>query len=265
MRNSIKRSSLVLVLLICFGGMSICFSQTEQLYRKPGTVIHQADSPVSAAGIDITGYRLEQVKLEKPWGSATPPLDRVFRIVIVAKDSFLKMVDFSIWVADNQLQSARIRPNEFATLLFSRTLPTNTLQLAISKSSERTLTSRIILPEMLHVPSEYATPLSEIEAARPVVKMRKNQLPNRPPTYELTVEFSGVGCSMESMENIEIDGRDFGTHCTGHALVAMFISANDFALMKDGSEIAIKRRVDREVRRYVVGLLNKRLVIDPLK
>lgn len=186
MQNVANRVLLVLVVL---GSWSFCLAQGNFLkdIKREGEVISSGNNTTPVGPLKATTYRLEIVRLKEPFQSEheKPPFEQVFRLTIRVAER-LPMEVFSIWIDGRENVAVQVGPKSVAMLIYSRTLP-NGVPLALSIQGKKELTSRSVLPETLFVPSEYATPLEDLEARQPVVKLRR-----LPKTIEIRIEFPGA-------------------------------------------------------------------------
>lgn len=258
MKSFVKNISFV-SFLIFFCGLSICSAQDDsnELFLKKGKLISKENSVISDGKIEITQYRIELVKLTKPFdmGSDKPPLENVFRIVIVTAKP-LPFEDYSIWIDYNQKDAYQIKPNAVAIIIYAKTLPNGTIKLALSKRSERNLDSRLILPGTLNVPSQYATSFEEIEASLPVITLRRINLGY--PLIELSVKIPGMPCRVMNVPFlVAIDDRIYDSSCKGNAFINVF-TTEQFNQIRNGAEIVLKHGGDSNARIIrAIGFLDK--------
>jgi hypothetical protein len=108
----------------------------------------------------------------------------------------------------------------------------------------------------LSVPLDYATPIEEILANRPVIKLRRI-----PPTnggIELRVEVPRIPCQEKAIPLfLEIDGQMQSTNCSGKAYINWF-TPEQFAKLRNGAEIKLKRGFGPNAPSLlIVGTLDK--------
>lgn len=244
------------IFLWLFGGLSVCWAQESSMsiYTIKGKLISKGSNTNPVGELKVTTYRLEQIELTKPFDmrDGKPPIETAFRLVLKTKQP-LPLGDFSIWLDDFQHYAFQTQPNAFAIVIYARTLPDGKVKLALSKRGENDLASRSVSPEILTVPSDYATPSEEIEANRPIIKLRR--LPNRNTFIELKIEIPGTKCVMADIPFIiEVNGQAFSTFCEGDAMFAI-LSSEEFAQLRNGAEISVK--LGKSTNRRIVGYLDK--------
>ncbi len=243
-----------------FGSLSVCLAQanSQNLHIKQGTIIHEEERTASNGRITVIGYRLEQVRLAKPWGGGhkgePSPLESIFRVVIKTSNDLPKNL-YSVWLDENQINAYQTRPNEVVILIYTKTLPNGIIKLGLSSRVEADGVTRFILPGTLYVPPEFATPNDEIEAAKPVITLRR--LSPKNPTVELAVKLSTPTCNDNSFLTIEIDSQELNTFCSG-GLLSAWIPEEIFTRLRNGADIIIKRGAGRNSKvLFTAGQLNK--------
>lgn len=264
MKRFIKNACLTVTILF-FCSLSVCLAQDDlnKLMLKKGKLIVQINAGTAVGQIQTIKYRLEQVKLSKPYDlhDDKPPLENVFRLVVVT-DKPLPTGFYSIWLDDRQIDAYTIKPNAIAIIIYERTLPDSMIKLSISQRQERKPELRTVLTGTLSVPSEYAVPLEEIQANQPIIKLRR--LAGRFPRVEIRIE-NVRGCAVTGGSIpllLEIDGYDFNLGCDRDTLIISRLTIQDFAELRDGAEIAVKfatGSIDTNQRR-VLGRLNKNVL-----
>lgn len=258
MNSFVKKISFMSFMVFSLS-VSICLGQNDpnNLFTKKGKLISKQNSAVSDGKIEITQYRIEQVKLTQPLdkGANKPSLENVFRIVIVTAKP-LPFDDYSIWTNYIQTDAYLIKPNAVAIIIYARTLPNDSIKLALSKRSESDLDSRLVLPGTLSVPSEYATSFEEMQASLPIIELRR--IGNQIPYTEIRIKIPGSECRIgNALIVLEISGKEFAIDCDDEVFIYRF-TTQEFSQLIDGAEIIIKSGVGRESRnRGVVGRLNK--------
>lgn len=258
MQNVANRVLLVLVVL---GSWSFCLAQGNFLkdIKREGEVISSGNNTTPVGPLKATTYRLEIVRLKEPFQSEheKPPFEQVFRLTIRVAER-LPMEVFSIWIDGRENVAVQVGPKSVAMLIYSRTLP-NGVPLALSIQGKKELTSRSVLPETLFVPSEYATPLEDLEARQPVVKLRR-----LPKTIEIRIEFPGGGPPPDtnySGTTVEIEGFDPGPDrllfSCGGGYCVYWIPHEEFDRIANGAEIRMKFHTGNDTRTTVIGRLDK--------
>jgi hypothetical protein len=244
----------LITLLVIFCNLSICLAQGDD-YERKGSVISKGSNRTPVGELKVTTYRLEVIKLTKPFnlGDDKPPIETAFLIVIMT-DEPLPFGNVSVWLDDKEIQPKRIQPNAFAIILYARTLQ-NGMTLALSKRGERDLTARSVLPETLNVPDAYATSLQEIEENRPVIQLRRLA---RIPRIQIRIKIPNRRCvTGNNVLVVEIDGKEFDAGCDDGVITRMLLD-EEFAQLRDGAEIALKYGFGRNARnRRIVGRLDK--------
>ncbi|HMO82529.1 MAG TPA: hypothetical protein PKD24_17275 [Pyrinomonadaceae bacterium] len=240
-----------------FVGLSICSAQNETgLHMKKNDVISKGSNNSPVGELGVTTYRLEKIRLETPLDlkDGMPPIDYAFHLLIIT-DKELPVSGFSIWLNDTQLSASATDSKLVGAMLYRRALPDGAT-LGLSKYGEDEIVDRSILPEKLNVPSEYAISLEELEPAQVVIKLLRRSL--RVPVMELRLDIPEMPCYIGGIGFlIEIDGRNFNSSCAGRSMFLSF-SIEEFAKLRDGAEVAVKRGAGREsAGRRVVGRLNK--------
>lgn len=257
MLNFIKNVGLLIVIALSF--QTICTAQISSEFTVKGQLISKGSNKTSNGEFNVTTYRLEEIELTQPIDlrDEKPPIKKAFRLIVMTGKP-LPIGDFSVWVDDAQQYGMQIRPDAVAIVIYARTL-TNGATIGLSKREEIYLTERSILLETLSVPSDYATPLEELQARTPIIKLRRLAQGVRP--IELRIERFGTKCIVSAAipHVLEIDGEDYNVGCADRAEVFIYsFSVEDFDQIRDDSEVVIKRGWGRDGRnRRVVGRLNK--------
>ncbi len=255
--------------LMSFCCLSICFAQDDHndLYLKKGKIIFEEKSTASFGEIEVTQYRIEQVELTKPMEmpKGEMPLETAFRIVVTTAKP-LPFNDYSIWLDESQYNAYPLKPNELAIIVYAKTLPSGVSELAISKRSEQDLETRLVLPDKLQVPTEYATPLNEIAARAPVITLRRLQR-REVVLIEFIVNIPGVPCPLpqNSIKYIALDGKMYGEFSCkdGENEDAPFhhlITVEQFAQIRNGAEITLRGGSSKNKILMKLGTLNKDLI-----
>jgi len=262
--KGLVNKTVLTICLLCLGAVSICLAQDDlnKLLLKQGKVIAEVSAGTASGPIEVTRYRLEQVKLTKPFDlrDNLPPLESVFRLVIVTAKS-LAIDDYGIWLDDVQKPAYQIKPNAFAIIIYERSLPDSTIKMAISKRSEKSRDLRSVVSTLLSVPAEYAASPSEMDGNRRIITLRRSS--GRVPGVEFIIDNMKPTCSIVGSNNpvvLEIDGNNVGYQCDDNDMLIAWVSNESFNRFRDGAEIAFKFGGGREAgnNRSVVGLLNKR-------
>ncbi|HEV8592206.1 MAG TPA: hypothetical protein VGQ55_08890, partial [Pyrinomonadaceae bacterium] len=186
-----------------------------------------------------------------------PPLENVFRIVIVAAAP-LPRENYSVWVDQTQMDAYQIKPNEIAALIYAGKLPNGTIKVGLSKRSESDPTARLVLPGTLSVPPEYATPSAEIEAIRPIIKLRRVPPANR--AIELSVVIPQTPCEMSNTGfHLTVEGHT--SICAGRQEFVIWFTPEQFSQLRDGADIILRGTGGSGVRNVsILGQLDKRLL-----
>lgn len=246
--------------LLC-AGLLLCPAQNSRKadYTRKGVVISEGRNS-NTGDPEVNGYRLEVFELARPFnmGDGKPPLESAFRLVIVTKDD-ISLNDFSIWMDDFPYTAVQVGSNELAILIYGWSLPDQTIKLGLSKRGKNDPADRTILSGTLSVPSGYATPIEEILANQPVIRLRR--IPPTNTGVELRVEVPRIPCEMKAIPvSLEVDGHTQSTFCDGAAYINWF-SPEQFVQLRNGAEIKLRRGGGRNARLLlIVGTLDKTAV-----
>lgn len=262
MLSSFKNLGLTaLILLLC---LSIGFAQgnDERGYNIEGKLISQGGSKSPTGELAVTNYRLEEIKLDKPFDlrDQKKPIEKAFRLVINTKKP-LPLNGALVWIDEFNSPARYIRPNAAAIIIYERTLP-NGATISLSLPGNTDSNSRSTFSETISVPFEYATPWEEIQARTPVIKLRK--INNSIFKVQIRIERAMESCAGSVGRNLplmlEIDGDDYNVGCDEETVVTHRFTAEDFDYLKDGSEIYFKFGWGANAsRRRVIGRLNKNI------
>src|SRR5215203_509648 len=98
-RRTIKTVYVALIWLV--GCLSFSLAQDIN-YTKKGKILSEGETPTTGGEVEVKAYRLELIKLDKPFPVAgkKQPLEKAFRLVLVTKDD-LFLDDISFWIDDS--------------------------------------------------------------------------------------------------------------------------------------------------------------------
>lgn len=249
--------SVIITLSLLFLGSTLCLSQGSlEDFKRTGKLLSESENTAPAGKLGIISYRLEELKLSKPFdlSDGKPAIENAFRLVVLTAQK-LPLDTFNIWLDDAPRQAIQITPKSVALIIYARTIPDG-MTIALSTTSERELQDRSILSDRLIVPFPYATSPQEIASSQPVISLRR--LDTDSPLIELRVDIPNRPCVIgNAVKVFEIDGLELNADCDRDAIIRLF-SVTEFARLRDGAEIKFKYGYGRESSSgFVLGRLNK--------
>lgn len=254
------KNLLLVASVVCYWGISYCPAQdAEPLIVKKGQVVSKGSNKTPSGALGVTTYTLEVITPARNENYENKfPENKFFRLTIKT-DKKLPLESFSIWIDGRENYGAvRVGQKSVALVMQAKSLPSGS-SLGLSIRGKKDPADRSLLPETLFVPPEYATPLSEIEANKPVIKLRRLR-----DTIELRVEFpNGSPCrgTASLSPELEIEGfrrpEDVALFiCTGRGF-ATWLLPEELGRIADGAEIRMKTYSGDDVTTKVIGRLDK--------
>ncbi len=248
----------IFIFVSVLGSSSICLAQGKiKIYETKGKLISEANTSISIGEIKIVKYQVEVIDLLEllKLSRHKPPTKTAFRFSIITEKPLPEFTDFSIWLDSNKLATHKTEPNRISAILYADSLRNGSLKLALSKTEEKDLASRIVLPGTVFIPSEYATSEEELKAKEPIIKL--SRVNGKHPFVRLTVKIPDIPCQMLSVPFIiKIDGKAYTNSCYGNNAFENIFTVEEFSQIRDGAEISIGRGQEKGII-AVVGTINK--------
>lgn len=255
---NLGKTLIVVASIVCYAVTSEAIAQVDfqTLLTMKGREISKGSNSSPSGGLGATTYRLEIVtsSLGAEKKEDKVPENKWFRLTINT-DKKLPMEVFSIWIDGQEYFGAeQVGPKSVAILIQAKALPSGS-SLGLSVRGEKNLADRSVLPETLFVPPDYATPLSEIEASKPIVKLTRVG-----EGVEVRIENSEwLPASNHRIVSYEIEGYDPGPNPVSFVCdtFCIWIPTDKFARIRDGAEIRKAVQTGDDVTTTVVGRLDK--------
>jgi hypothetical protein len=221
----------------------------EALYRGDGEAVSEGTDSLAVGPLQVTGYRLEEMKLPQPaeinLRGEKQRVQSVLRLVVFTSGGDIPAGQYRIWVNDDPVGDAVYGPSEFRTLIFDRSVLENGASISVTRNgdegSRSTVPARLQLPKGFH-PAQAArreslgsVHLSRVAAA-PSIGYR--------PGIEVEIVSEVPFPTLDSSPVLQIGGKEI-TSC-GHPpsgesyILRCLLPEEEFDQIKDGETIKVR-------------------------